>query len=498
MSNKVVVYHPKIFYRNFITETLSKEAISVEAVDSVKLFVKRIEETSPQAVIVDVDEMETKDLAFISYLRKNFPYLAIIILLGSDKREYAVRYLKIGAIDCLEKPLKRDDLIDSIKRAIKIDKHKKEKSSSSIERLITLIESSEKISKLAHKKVILKLKSPQRDLVQSVLDTISLLFNAEKVSISWLDMEKRKYFVIACAGMCVDVALMKPKAMGEGIIGYVADKKEAILVKDITKDDRFVVSPYQKQYKGNSFMSGPIFIDGEVVAVVSVSDRKDNSPFNEEDLIIFKSFLPQLSFVFKTNQLIEELEKERKRFDVYYELSDYIINLVETSEILKNLLQSVAKNFMARGCALYIIDENREFIVRESSVGANFKEKVQFYDHLGELISKVQSSLVNKDVTKLMETLFVKEKIKNAVSTPILLKNFPLGFLLVVDFKLEDIDDRLIGDLSRLFSVAIKNDWLYKNLTKTVNELVETNKALTLLMEKYKKIESTKEKAVKE
>ncbi|MCX7990529.1 MAG: GAF domain-containing protein [Proteobacteria bacterium] len=493
MSEKILVYHPKVFYRNFIYETLNKEGISVETVESIKLLLKNIDDIKPQAVIVDVDELGTKDLAFVEYLRKNFPNTAIIVLLSSDRREYAVRYLRMGAIDCLEKPLKKEELIASASKAIKIEKHKKEKSVASIDRLISLAESSEKISKLAHKKFAFKLRSPQRDLVQSVLDTISLLFNAEKVSISWLDMDKRKYYVVACAGICVDVTLMKPKAMGEGIIGYVADKKEAVLVKDINKDDRFPVSPYKKQYKGNSFLCGPIFIDDEVVAVVSVSDRKDGSVFTEEDLIIFKSFLTQLSFVFKTNQLIEELEKNSKRFEIYYDLSDYIINLVETSEILKNLLFSVSKHFTAKGSAIYLIDENREFIVKESSVGSKFRDKVDFYDHLGDFLSKIQSSLVNKDVTKLMEALFVEEKINDAITVPITLKNFPLGFLVITDFKLENIDDKMLKDISRLFSVAIKNDWLYKNLTKTVDELVETNKALSLLMEKYKKITKDKE-----
>lgn len=300
-------------------------------------------------------------------------------------------------------------------------------------------------------------------------------------------MDKRKYYVIACAGICIDVALMKPKAMGEGIIGYVADKKEAVLVEDITKDDRFIVSPYKKQYKSNSFMCGPIFIDGEVNAVVSVSDRKDGAVFTEEDLVIFKSFLNQLSFVFQTNQLIEELEKNSKRFEIYYDLSDYIINLVETSEILKNLLISISKHFSAKGCAIYLIDENREFIAEETSIGVKFKSKVQFYDHLGDFLSRAQSSLLNKDLVKLMETLFLEEKIINAVTVPIMLKNFPLGFVLIIDFKVDEIDEKMLEDISRLFSVAIKNDWLYKSLTKTVDELVETNKTLTLLMEKYKK-----------
>lgn len=486
MSKKILVYHPKLFYRNFISDILFKEGINVETVESIKLLLKKINELNPNGLIIDVDELGEKDLAFLEYLKKSFPNIPIIVLIDSSKRDYAVRYLRIGAIDCLEKPLRREDLLNAVRKIIVLEKHKKEKNINSIERLISLIESSEKISKLARKKVPLQLKSPQKDLVQSVLETISLLFNAEKVSISWLDMDKRKYYVIACAGICIDVSLMKPKAIGEGIIGYVADKKEAILVEDINKDPRFIASPYRKQYKSDSFMCGPIFLNGEVTAVVSVSDRKDGLNFTEEDFVIFKSFLTQLSLIFQTNHLIDEFEKNAKRFEMYYDLSDHIINLVETSEIIKNLLLSLCKHFTAKGCALYLIDENREYIVKEYSVGINVKDRAEFYEHLGDFFSHIQSSLLDKDVNKLIQTLFVDEKFVNALTIPVKLKNFPLGFILVLDFKLEYVDEKMLEDVSRLFSVAIKNDWLYKNLTKTVDELVETNRKLKIIMEKNK------------
>ncbi len=486
MSKRILIYHPKVFYRTFIGDLLKKEGIDCEAFESVNLLLKSMSENTPQGIIVDVEELGDKDLAFIEFVRKKFPQVAVIVVIGGEKREYASRYLKMGAIDCIEKPIKKEELLSAVRKISNIEKQRKENINPSVERLMALSETTERLSKIARKKIPIKLSYPQSELVQSILDTILMLFNAEKVSLSWLDMDKRKYYVIACSGLCEDISRLKPKAMGEGIIGYVADKKEAVLVKDISRDVRFSESPYKRQYKSGSFMCGPIFLDGDVVATISVSDKKDRSHFTEEDLFLFKSFLNQLSYVFKTNLLMEELEKNTKRFELYYELSDHIINLVESNEILSNLISSVLKHFLAEGGAIYIIDENREFIVKESSLGLRFKERVQFYEHVSEFLSQIQISLNSKDLTRLIETLFLEEKISNAITIPIFLKSFPLGFLVIINSRLKDFDENMLMDLSRLFSVAIKNDWLYKNLNKTVDELVETNKKLTLLMKKYK------------
>ncbi len=486
MSSRILVYHPKVFYRTLIGDLLKKEGIEFEAFDNVNLLLKNMSGLTPQGVIVDVEELGEKDLAFIDFVRKKFPSVSVVVIIGAEKREYASRYLKMGAVDCIEKPVNKEDLLSAVKKIVNLEKHKKEKTNPSIDRLISLGETTEKLTKSIKKKMPIKLTYPHSELVQSILETISVLFNAEKVSLSWLDMDQRKYYVIACAGLCEDISKLKPKAMGEGIIGYVADRKEAVLVKDISKDSRFSESPYKKQYKSGSFMCGPVFLDGEVIAAVSISDKKGEEIFTEEDLILFKSFLNQLSYVFRIHLLMEELERNNNRFEIYHELSDHIINLVESGEILSNLISSVLKHFSAQGAAIYIIDENREYVVKESSFGLRFKDRIQFYEHVTEFLSKLQISFNNKDLTRLIETLFLDEKIVNAVTVPIFLKSFPLGFLIIINSKFKDFDEKMLSDLSRLFSVAIKNDWLYKNLNKTVDELVETNRQLTLLTKKYK------------
>jgi len=70
-------------------------------------------------------------------------------------------------------------------------------------------------------------------------------------------------------------------SIGEGVSGYVALKKEPLLVSDLAQDASLV--PREGSSPG-TFMSCPILNGSSVLAVVNVSGRKDGRSFRPEDL----------------------------------------------------------------------------------------------------------------------------------------------------------------------------------------------------------------------
>jgi hypothetical protein len=316
-------------------------------------------------------------------------------------------------------------------------------------------------------------------LIQSILDSIVIAFDAEKVSLSWLDKEKKKYYVVACAGYCIDIKLFKPRSIGEGIVGYVAHTKEAIYVPDISNNEKFKSSPFKDQYKSSSFMCGPVILNNEVVAVVSVSDRKIPKPYTEEDFILFKSFIAQISFALESSFMISFLETSFRRLNIYKEISSLIVDMVDTGDILNKILVSITKYLNAEGSALYVMDENKENFLLEAKGFLNFKEKFVYHELLEKLLSGPQDSRSSKALFNAVSKFIENGLIRNFVSFPIFMKNFPLGFLLFINLsEKEDVDYDAMHDICKLISVAFKNNWLYKNLCITADELVRVNREL--------------------
>ncbi|MCX7770719.1 MAG: GAF domain-containing protein [Proteobacteria bacterium] len=478
-QGKILIYDKEIFYSTLIEDILHAEKYQVIKASKPGELTKFIEKYEPHVVICDVSELGDGDLILLGTIKKTYPTLPIISIVSSERKELVVRYIRAGVFDCIEKPIIKEELILSVKKAIEFTLYKNEE----IERLSKIhkiAKGTETLLKASRKSLPeIPLNYPGSMLIQSILDSIVIAFDAEKVSLSWLDREKKKYYVVACAGYCMDIKLFKPRSIGEGIVGYVANTKEPIYVPDISKDERFNSSPFKDQYKSSSFMCGPVVLNNEVVAVVSVSDRKIPKPYNEEDFILFKSFIAQISFALESSYMISFLEASLRRVNIYKEISSLIVDIVDTGDILNKILSSVSKYLNAEGCALYVIDENKENFLLEAKSGLNFKEKFVFHELLGKLLSSSQDHRSSRALFNAITKFIDNFNIKNFLSFPIYMKNFPLGFLLFINLSsIEDVDFDTMQDICKLISVAFKNNWLYKNLCITADELVRVNKEL--------------------
>ncbi len=101
--------------------------------------------------------------------------------------------------------------------------------------------------------------------------------------------------------------------LGEGIAGYVAQKRESIIVQDAMNDARFFknvdkVSGFQTR----TILCSPILYQDELLGVVQVLNAKDKPFFEYEDLTILESFsnLAAVAMV-RSRMLAAMLKQER-------------------------------------------------------------------------------------------------------------------------------------------------------------------------------------------
>lgn len=480
---KVLVYERKTFYRLLMVEILEKEGYEVFSEETLKGVISTLYKESPDVFLVDLSELKERDTDFLMAVKKSFPTLPIITLVDAENKELVVRYLRAGVFDCISKPIIKEELLISVKNAIEFSQFRRG-SNLPIDRLKRLAFGSEKILEILNERHIkVPLLHPGERLVQSILDAMSLVLEAEKVSLSWLDREKKTYQVIATAGHNVKNISFKPRKLGEGIVGYVALHKEPIHVVDIAKDKRFTASPFKEQYKSGSFLCGPILLSDEVIAVLSVSDKKDGNIFSEEDFLLFKTFLLQVTYAIESSLMIKTLEIHNQKLAIYKKIAEHIVNLVEGGDIIKNILKTLVEYFNGEGASLFIIDENKEFFVNEGAVGLPFKERVPFMPSSEVLLTQIFTK-ENKEVERLISQFISFPALTNFCSAPIKLKNFPLGFLLIANNAIEPEDKTILEDISSLVSIAFKNNWLYKNLCLITEELVRANRELEELNKK--------------
>jgi len=120
-------------------------------------------------------------------------------------------------------------------------------------------------------------------LLESMLGKCLKLFGCKSGSIFLFEAETGELELAVAEGPMRDALLGTRQAVGSGVAGHVAETKEGIFVKDIGKSKEFDKRESER-YQTNSFACVPIVYRGELLGVLSLTDKGSTSPFNAADV----------------------------------------------------------------------------------------------------------------------------------------------------------------------------------------------------------------------
>ncbi|MDN3513505.1 MAG: GAF domain-containing protein [Candidatus Brocadia sp.] len=99
--------------------------------------------------------------------------------------------------------------------------------------------------------------------------------------------------------------------VGDGVIGWVVKHGEAIVTNDIEKDERF-----NKQqcmwYGGKAILCVPIKVQGRVIGVISVNNKKLGETYNNDDMRFLETIAAYTSIAIRDSDLYKRLNKSSK------------------------------------------------------------------------------------------------------------------------------------------------------------------------------------------
>lgn len=125
------------------------------------------------------------------------------------------------------------------------------------------------------------------------IDKIAGLLDAERVSVMLLDKESEELSIRAARGISEDIIKSARIKKGEKISGWVAEKKQPLLIEDIEKDARF--RKRSEIYHNNSLLSVPLLIRDDVLGVINVNNKTTREVFKKEDLDVLSTISAHVS-----------------------------------------------------------------------------------------------------------------------------------------------------------------------------------------------------------
>ncbi len=109
--------------RDSIQMFLANEGLEVRTYASADAFVAVLDQAPPGCVVTDVRMPGMSGIELLAEIARLRIAMPVIVITGHADVPLAVRAMKSGAVDLLEKPFKATDLIDAVSRALEVGRN---------------------------------------------------------------------------------------------------------------------------------------------------------------------------------------------------------------------------------------------------------------------------------------------------------------------------------------------------------------------------------------
>lgn len=123
MKYKILVVEDDKDVQEYLKKILFENDYFVEAVAEGAKALKKVEQSAPDLIVLDLGLPDVSGETICRELKKNFPQLPIIILTAKGTTEDVVHGLNIGADDYVPKPFKGEELLARIRVRLRLEKN---------------------------------------------------------------------------------------------------------------------------------------------------------------------------------------------------------------------------------------------------------------------------------------------------------------------------------------------------------------------------------------
>jgi signal transduction histidine kinase/DNA-binding response OmpR family regulator len=313
VGSKILILDEDPNLRSMLKRILIPKGCTLIPANSYEEGKKCLDQFPIDLILIEISLNEGKGLLFAEELRKNHPYLPIIVLTSDISSQTVKKIIKLGISDYIHKPPDSMELLDSIREAISkykqtlLDQAILKNSKQYFEELMTLMEVSKITNSFEHIDLLL----------QRVVEIVSQILDVETVSLMKLQEDTQELTVLAYIGPEKQVVENARVPLGTGISGWVAQQGKPLLINNIEKSERF--RKFRKktpaQYKNDSLLCVPLKIKDRVIGVLNVNNKKSGKAFDLHDLDLLRGISNPIALAIENAWLYEKLQIKARELE---------------------------------------------------------------------------------------------------------------------------------------------------------------------------------------
>lgn len=121
MYNSILIVEDDLTFSKMLQVWFSKKKYTVTTALKVSEAKKKIKQSVPEVIICDLRLPKEDGISLLTWVKKNYPKVVVIMMTGYAEIQTAVRAIKLGAYDYISKPINPTELFDKINEAFQLE-----------------------------------------------------------------------------------------------------------------------------------------------------------------------------------------------------------------------------------------------------------------------------------------------------------------------------------------------------------------------------------------
>jgi sigma-B regulation protein RsbU (phosphoserine phosphatase) len=254
--------------------------------------------------------------------------------------------------------------------------------------------------------------------------------------------------------------------MGHGIVGQVAQERQAILVNDVNETENYI-----NAHPGvRSELAVPLVVKNRVIGVLDIQSEQAGY-FSSEHLRLLQLVASRIGHAIENARLYTRVARQAQTLEVLNEISRDLTSILDVDALLERVGQLLRRIIDFQMFSVWLINESEK--VLENRYAVRFGERFYPADKIpldrGLVgVAMAERRLVHvPDVRKDARYYMVNPEARSEMAVPLIYKGKVIGVLDVEHTRsnyFNEDHERAMNTLSAQIAISIENAQLYQRV----------------------------------
>jgi sigma-B regulation protein RsbU (phosphoserine phosphatase) len=309
--------------------------------------------------------------------------------------------------------------------------------------------------------------------LRRVAELVRKVIDYEIFGILLLNEKTQELYFRFSLGYSPETAERVRVKVGEGVTGTAAQRREAVLVGDVSADPRYISAISNVR----SELAVPLIVKNRVIGVIDIESPQPNH-FTEEHKRLLTLIASRMAIGIENARLYTRLSRQAKTLVLLNEIARELTSILNVDELLKRIGELLSRLIDYQMFSILLLDSAGETLQHRFSL--RFQENIQLKNDVplgkgivGHAVQEKQAVLV-RDVKKDPRYIETNPETRSELAVPLIYNDNVIGVLDLEHTKrgfFTDDHQRTITTLAAQIAIAIENARLYEQIARQERRL---------------------------